>query len=37
VGLEDAGDDVGDEGFGEVHKSVEFEEGYFGLDHPELG
>ena len=35
--FEDAGDDVGDEGFGEVHEAVEFEEGYFGFDHPELG
>ena len=32
-----AGDDVGDEGFGQVHEAVEFEEGDLGLDHPELG
>ncbi len=34
---EDGGDDVGDVGFGEVEEAVEFEEGYFGFDHPELG
>ena len=34
---EDRGDDVGDVGFGEVEEAVEFEEGYFGFDHPELG
>ena len=34
---EDRGDDVGDEGFGEVEEAVEFEEGYLGFDHPELG
>ena len=31
------GDDVGDVVFGEVEEAVEFEEGYFGFDHPELG
>jgi hypothetical protein len=39
VGLvvgEDRGDDVGDVGFGEREEAVEFEEGYFGFDHPEL-
>ncbi len=36
-GGEDRGDDVGDVGFGEVEKAVEFEEGDFGFDHPELG
>ena len=35
--LEDGGDDVGDEAFGEVEEAVEFEEGDFGFDHPELG
>ena len=34
---EDRGDDVGDVGFGEVEEAVEFEEGDFGFDHPELG
>jgi len=34
---EDRGDDVGDVGFGEVEEAVEFEEGYFGFYHPELG
>ena len=37
MGFEDAGDDVGDEVFGEVHEAVEFEVGDFGFDHPELG
>ena len=31
------GDDVGEEGFGEVHEAVEVHEGDLGLDHPELG
>ena len=35
--LEHAGDDVADEGLGEVHQAVEFKEGHLGLDHPELG
>ena len=37
VVFEDAGDDVGDEVFGQVHEAVEFEEGDLGFDHPELG
>ena len=37
VGFEDARDDVGEEGFGEVHEAVEVEVGDFGFDHPELG
>ena len=37
MGLEDAGDDVGEEGFGEVHEAVEIHVGDLGLDHPELG
>ena len=37
MGFEDAGDDVGEEVFGEGHEAVEVEVGDFGLDHPELG
>ena len=35
--FEDAGDDVGDEGFGEIHDLVETGVGDLGFDHPELG
>ena len=37
VVLEDGGDDVGEEGFGELHVAFEVHVGYFGFDHPELG
>ena len=37
MGLEDARDDVREEGLGERHEAVEVEIGDLGLDHPELG